>query len=561
MELQQFLQRFGYLEHSGTGATRAMATKSRKHALPAAQEGVFDDATVTALTRYQVFHHLPVTGMLDVATSAHMSLPRCGFRDSPTGMAAFTAQGNRWTTTRLTYRFENFSPDLSQAEIRAAISAALNLWSQVTPLTFVEVTGTTADIRIRFVAGDHGDGSPFDGVGHVLAHAFYPPPNGGDIAGDAHFDEAETWSVNIPATGFDLMSVAAHEFGHSLGLDHSSIAGALMEAVYTGPHRFLHADDIAGIQSIYGRRRVEQGNLLHLAGVTTEGRLWHTIRYLDGAWNSFGDVEAQTGDRGFITDMDLQSIGNEVHVCAVSSDGHLWHTIRRADGTWYPFGDVEAQTGDRGSFRTVSATSVASELHVCGTTADGRLWHTLRRANGSWYPFGDIEGQSGDRGSLTDVDCANVGGEVHVCAVNSDGQLWHSVRRTNGTWTPFGDVEGQAGDRGALRRVACAGSGSELHVCAVNSNGQLWHSMRRADGTWTPFGDVEAQTGNAGTFVQVSVGEAGGELHVSGTTTDGRLWHAIRRGNGTWTPFGDVEGQAGDRGRFVNVSVDGLYIP
>lgn len=33
----------------------------------------------------------------------------------------------------------------------------------------------------------------FDGAGKVLAHAYYPPPNGNTAAGDAHFDAGENW--------------------------------------------------------------------------------------------------------------------------------------------------------------------------------------------------------------------------------------------------------------------------------------------------------------------------------------------------------------------------------
>ena len=93
---------------------------------------------------------------------------------------------------------------------------------------------------------------PFDGPSGVLAHAFYPPPNSGALSGDVHFDEAETWTVNLPPSGIDLVTVAGHEIGHALGLAHSNVNGALMFAFYGGAHRKLESDDIAGIQAIYG---------------------------------------------------------------------------------------------------------------------------------------------------------------------------------------------------------------------------------------------------------------------------------------------------------------------
>lgn len=56
-------------------------------------------------------------------------------------------------------------------------------------------------------------------------------------------------------SGTNLFYVAAHEFGHSLGLSHSKDPNALMYPVY---RKFdpsvllLHQDDITGIQYLYG---------------------------------------------------------------------------------------------------------------------------------------------------------------------------------------------------------------------------------------------------------------------------------------------------------------------
>jgi len=60
-------------------------------------------------------------------------------------------------------------------------------WSDASALSFTE--STNANIDILFGVKAHGDDTAFDGVGGVLAHAYYP-----NFGGDVHFDDDEVWT-------------------------------------------------------------------------------------------------------------------------------------------------------------------------------------------------------------------------------------------------------------------------------------------------------------------------------------------------------------------------------
>ncbi|KPP59294.1 stromelysin-3-like [Scleropages formosus] len=141
---------------------------------------------------------------------------------------------------------------MSKDKVRRVLQEALRVWSDVTPLTFAEVHGGRADIIIDFTRYWHGDNLPFDGPGGILAHAFFPRTH---REGDIHFDYDESWTVGN-SMGTDLLQVAAHEFGHVLGLQHSLEPGAVMSPFYSFSYPLeLSEDDRRGIQHLYGPRR------------------------------------------------------------------------------------------------------------------------------------------------------------------------------------------------------------------------------------------------------------------------------------------------------------------
>ncbi len=168
-----------------------------------------------------------------------------------------------------------------ESDVAGAVQRALNSWSTAANITFVEVSSkaqlispTSGGDGINLITiAPTAENLEIFGEGNNTARTrvFYDPDTGEISEADIVINpfpysadgEPLQFSTDGTPNTYDLESTIAHEIGHLLGLSHSSVIGATMQATqglngtYGLPaltERTLSDADVAAVRSLYGSR-------------------------------------------------------------------------------------------------------------------------------------------------------------------------------------------------------------------------------------------------------------------------------------------------------------------
>ena len=257
--------------------------------------------------------------------------------------------GRTFTWSNATLRLNQYQGNIQQRLGDAQVGVmrqAFAIWAAVANVSFREVSDSDAsDIRVGL--------SAIDGARNILGRARSFTQGGFRVRSNIIFDTAD-----YSQSGSVGLWVALHEIGHALGLGHSPNTNAIMYA-YSRARTSLHADDIAGVQALFGPSRIplptwpanethNLGNLTSRTGFRTESgsvnrpsdEIDH-FRFTLSATRTIGfELRSLSGDANLtLNDASGRYIagsfnsGDAVDSFVVALDAGTYYVTVRADGS------------------------------------------------------------------------------------------------------------------------------------------------------------------------------------------------------------------------------------
>jgi hypothetical protein len=170
---------------------------------------------------------------------------------------AYVVNGASWNSTQVAYYINTSNLDLAADAVESSVRAGADTWH----------LQSGAGFRFLFAGLSTQSTNTYDGInlvmfrnassGSAIATTYWWTSGGRIIDADIVFwDGAFRFYAGTAGCsgGFYIEDIAAHEFGHALGLGHSASAAATMypstSSCSMNP-RSLDADDISGIRFLY----------------------------------------------------------------------------------------------------------------------------------------------------------------------------------------------------------------------------------------------------------------------------------------------------------------------
>lgn len=367
---------------------------------------------------------------------------------------SYATEGHNWATNQVVYYVNPQNLFISDSAAIWGVQTGAAAWHDQSGANIQLVYGGTTQGSTLTLNNKNEVFFRNDSNGYVAETYWWYDGSGHLVDADIVMHEAYTYFAGSGCSnGVYLEEVATHEFGHALGLAHSSVADATMEPAMPGycdtSQLTLEADDIAGIRALYpptssSTSQAPTAPSALAAGINSSSPTSSLlISWSDNASNESGYyVERSTDGRSFTQVAQLGINAASWADSGLNSGAAYYYRVRafNSSGTsaYSNVASAQTQAAASNSAPTVTISSPANNAtYGYGTTVsfsgsandtqDGNVTAGIQWSS-------SIDGQIGAGGSFSRTLSSGV--HVITATVKDSGGLVASAKVTITVATP-----------------------------------------------------------------------------------------------------------------------------